>query len=313
MLRFVISRLLWSVPVVLAVSLLTFALVSLIPGDAARTILGANATPAQYVALRHALGLDQPLYTQYWHWLQGIFHGSLGASSVTGQSVVTALRERVGVSLSLICATTIVTAAVGVSLGIAAAIGRGRLARAVDVLSLMGLAVPNFWLGLVLVALLAVRVRIFPATGYVSLASSPSEWLRSLVLPVVTLSAGAVAIVAKQTRDSLLDVLNRDFVRFLRANGIARRSIIYRHALRNAAISIVTVLGLVFVGLLSGTVLVEVVFALPGLGSLAVDATAAHDVPVILGVALTFTVAVVAVNLCVDLAYAWLNPKLRRS
>jgi peptide/nickel transport system permease protein len=172
---------------------------------------------------------------------------------------------------------------------------------------------PSFWLGLLLVAALAVRVQLFPATGYTPLGTSPGQWLRGLVLPVVTLAFGAVAIVAKQTRDSMLEVLSRDFIRTLRANGVSERSIIFTHALKNASIPVVTVLGLIFVSLLSGTVLVESVFAIPGLGSLTVQATTGHDVPLIQGAVVYFTVIVVMVNLLVDLSYGWLNPKARAS
>lgn len=313
MVRLIGYRLLISVPLLFGVSILTFVLVSLTPGDAARTILGTNGTPQQYAQLRHQLGLDQPLYAQYGHWVERVLHGNLGSSLFTGEPVTQALNERLSVTLSLIIGATALSALLGIGLGVLSALRTGSLGRLVDVLSLAGLALPNFWLGLLLVTLLAVKVHLFPATGYVPLNQSVGEWARALVLPVVTLMVGGVAVVAKQTRDSMLDVLRRDFIRTLRANGLPERSIIVKHALKNAAIPVVTVLGLIFVSLLSGTVLVESVFVLPGLGSLAVQTTNQHDIPVIQGVAVYFTLIVVTVNLLVDLTYGWLNPKVRSS
>jgi peptide/nickel transport system permease protein len=183
----------------------------------------------------------------------------------------------------------------------------------VDAIAMVGLAIPNFFLGLLLVTWFAVTLRVFPATGYVPFTQSPGEWLRSIVLPVITLAVPGIAVIAKQTRDAMLEVLDRPFIRTLRAAGVPGRSIIGKHALRNAAIPVVTVTGLIFIGSLSGTVLVETVFALPGLGGLAVQATSQHDIPLIQGVAVYFTIAVICVNLLVDLTYSWLDPRVRVS
>lgn len=178
-------------------------------------------------------------------------------------------------------------------------------------LSLLGLAVPAFWLALVLIAGLAVKLAWFPVTGYVPLAEDPFEWARSLALPVLSLSLGAVAIIAKQTRDSILDVSGKDFIRVMEANGFSPRSILYRHVLRNAAMPVVTVLGVVLVNLLAGTVFVETVFAMPGLGGVIQQATVQHDIPLIQGTVLYITLLVVLVNLLVDLAYSRLDPRVR--
>jgi peptide/nickel transport system permease protein len=183
----------------------------------------------------------------------------------------------------------------------------------VEVLSLAGIALPGFWVAIILAAVFAVSLRIFPATGYVPPSDSVSRWLWALTLPVVALGLAGVASVAKQTRDSMKDTLARDYIRTLRASGIGQRSIIWKHALRNGAIPVVTVLGLVFVSALSSTVFVEAVFVLPGLGSMAVTATSQHDIPVIEGIALYFTVLVVIVNVLLDIVYGTLNPKVRRA
>jgi peptide/nickel transport system permease protein len=310
--RLIVRRVSLSVPLLFIVSMLTFALESLTPGDAARTILGTDFDPQRYAQLKEQLGLDEPVYEQYWHWLQNVFHGSLGDSLFSGQAVTNALQERLGATLSLIIGTLIVSGLVGVSLGVVSALRRrGVVGRVVDVLSLLGEALPNFWVGLVLVAIFAVGLRLFPATGYVPVGQSWSDWLWSLTLPVITLSIGPVAVISKLTRDAMLDALGRDFVVGLRARGIPERTIVLRHTLRAAGIPVVTVLGLLFVGLLSGTVLVEAVFGLPGLGSLAVQATTQHDLPLVQGVAVCFAAIVVFVNLLVDLTYGCLNPKAR--
>ena len=294
----------------------TFVLATLAPGDAAKAILSSQSgsyTQQQYQQMRHALGIDQPLPVQYWHWLDGVLHGSLGSDLFSGQPVTQELNARLGPSLSIIIGTVIVSGLVGVGLGILSALRGGALGRLVDVVSLAGLALPNFWLALVLVELLAVKVQVFPATGYAPLGADPGPWLRSITLPVLTLSAGGVAFIAKQTRDSMADVLARDFVVMLRARGLSRRSVVLKHALRNAAIPVVTVLGLLLVSLLGGTVLIETVFSIPGLGQQAVTAAGSHDLPVIEGVAFYFTVVVVIANLLVDVSYRLLNPRMRES
>lgn len=311
MVHLVLRRLLISVPLVLVVTLLTFLLQSIAPGDTARSILGENYTPEAYQALRQQLGLDQPVLVQYRDWLGGAIHGDLGVSPISGLDVASEISNRLGVTMALILGTAGLAVVVGIGLGVLSAVRGGWLGRAVDVVSLVGFALPNFWLGLVLVTLFAVAVPLLPATGYVPLTTSPTDWVRSLILPVATLAVSGIAVLAKQTRNAMLEELSRNYVHALRANGVSEVSTIFRHALRNAAIPVVTVVGLLLVGLLSGTVLVEAVFAMPGLGGLAIQATSQHDLPTIQGVALTFTLIVVTVNLAVDLTYGLLNPKVR--
>ncbi|MEV8311131.1 ABC transporter permease [Streptomyces flavidovirens] len=312
-LRLVVRRLLSSTPLLFLVSALTFVLVSLVPGDPARTIVGQHATVDQYNAVRAQLGLDEPLPVQYWDWLARVFHGDLGSSLFSSEPVTAVLNSRLPVSLSLIVAGTVVSGILGVSLGLLTARRGGFLVKIVDGLSLVGLAVPAFWFALVLIAIWSVKLRWFPVTGYVPFSDDPAQWGRSLVLPVVSLSLGAVAIIAKQTRDSVLDTLGRDFIRVMQANGFSQRSILYRHVLRNAALPVVTVLGVVLISLLATAVFVETVFAMPGLGLLTQQATIQHDIPVIQGAVLYITVLVVLVNLLVDLAYRQLDPRVRTS
>lgn len=311
MLRLITHRVVVSVALVFLVSLLAFLLQSAAPGDLARSILGQNFSVPAYDQLRHQLGLDQPVLTQYGHWLRDALRGDLGSSPVSGLSVAAEIGNRLPVTLSLIGCATAVTAVVGVALGVVSAVQGGRIGRVVDVLSLIGYALPSFWFALTMVTLFAVTVPLLPATGYVALGASPAGWARGLVLPVATLALPGVAVFAKQTRDAMLDALSRDYVTALRAHGVPEVSVVLRHALRNAAIPVVTLVGLTFIGLLSGTVFVESVFAMPGLGGLAVQATSLHDIRMIQGVVVVFTVIVVVVNLVVDLAYGLLNPKAR--
>jgi len=309
--RMIGRRLLQSIPLLLVVSSLTFVLVSLIPGSIATALIGLQGTPAEYAQLEHQLGLDKPVYVQYWNWLEKAFHGNLGASLQNNQSVVAILASRIDVTIILIAATVIVVAVVGMGLGIVAARRGGLLGRILDALVWIGVGVPNFWLGLLFVSVFAVSLHALPAEGLVSFATSPSGWAKSLVLPIIALAAGPVAVVMKQTRDEMVVVLRSEYIRTLRASGVPERSIVFKHALKNAALPVTTVLGVLFINLLSGTVVVETVFALPGLGSLAASAVAAHDLPVVEGVAVYFTLIVIAINLLVDIAYGWLSPKVR--
>jgi peptide/nickel transport system permease protein len=313
MLKIISRRLLVSLPLLLIVTMLSFFLVLLTPGDPAVVILGMNHTPEEYEAVRVKLGLKQPAPIRYMRWLKDLGHGDLGVSIFNSEPVTNVLKSRGGVTFSLVAVTTIFSSIVGISLGIASAIRRGIIGRIVDFISLIGMALPNFWLALVLVAIFSIGFRLLPAIGYIPPGTSIVGWIKSLILPVVVLSAPAIGIIGQQTRNSMLEVLDRPFIRTLRAGGLGNFSIIYRHALRNAAITIITIIGLTFISLLSGTVIAETVFALPGLGGLAVQATSQHDLPVIQGVVLCFTVIVVVVNLIVDILYAWLNPRIRLS
>lgn len=303
--------LLKSVLLMFLVSALTFMLVSLTPGDPARTILGPQGTQAQYEALHTQMGLDQPLPERYVDWLSHAVRGDLGTSLFNKESVASLLWERLGVTVTLVIGGVALSAVVGVALGIASARRRGVVAGAVDVVSLIGSAIPSFWFGLVLATLFAVQLRWFPVVGYTPFSESVSDWAKSVTLPIATLAISGIALVAKQTRDAMLQELDKDYVLMLRAHGASEATVQLKHALRNAAVPVITVVGVLMIGLLGGTVLVESVFSLPGLGGLAVTRTFQHDLPVVQGVAVLFAGIVVTINLFVDLAYAWANPKVR--
>lgn len=308
---FLLRRLGLAIPLLFIVSILTFVVVSLIPGDPADHILGGTGTPAAYAKLHAQLGLDQPLMVQYWNWLRNVFRGDLGESIFTHQSVMHQIGQRIGVTLTLVVGAAVVAAVAGVALGTFAARYKGAARWVVDVLTWAGFAIPAFWLGYLLVTAFAVELNWFPASGAPPLSTDPWKWFLSYVLPIVTLSVHGATSVAKQTRDAMDHALASEYITSLRADGIPERLVVFKHALRNAALPILTMIGLIFVGLLSGTVLVEQVFTLPGLGSLVVSAAGDHDLPVIEGVVLFFALIVVVVNLLVDVIYGWLDPRVR--
>ncbi|MFT4306067.1 MAG: ABC transporter permease [Microbacterium sp.] len=313
MIRLVLTRLLWAVPLLLVVSLLVFVLQSLLPGDAAQVLAGLNATPEQVEQLRVSLRLDQPVLVQYWHWLSGAVQGDLGTSFRNNESVVAALNGRLGVTVSLIALATVLALIAGIGFGLLSSLG-GRLARIVsDVLSVLGAAIPGFIVAILLVAAFAVGLGWFPANGYVGPEKGIGAWLAALTLPVVALAFANLTSVAKLTREGMKDVLQRDFVRNLRANGMSNASIILKHALRNASLPVVTTVGLSIVASLTSAVVLEQIFGLPGLGSLAITATFGHDIPVMQGVAVYFTLIVIGVNLLLDIVYGVLNPRVRHA
>lgn len=292
------------------VSLLTFVLVSVTPGDAAREILGVQAPPEAYAKLRAALGLDLPLQEQYWNWLSHAATGDFGSSLFTQEPVLRIVLERLPVTLSLMLGALLVSLIAGIGVGVLSAVRGGMVGRVLDSLSMLAFSLPSFWLGLGLITIFAVTLGWFPATGYVPISDSFGDWIGSLFLPVLALSVNGIAAIQKQTREAMTDALGSEYVRALWAHGVRPRSIYLRHALKNAALPIVTVLGVQTVSLLGGTVLVENVFALPGLGSLTVTASLRHDLPLITGLAVVFTLMVVVINLVVDALYAVLNPRI---
>ncbi|MFI9821152.1 ABC transporter permease [Streptomyces sp. NPDC052013] len=311
MAHLILRRLLLAIPLLFIVSVLTFVLTNIGPGDPAATILGSSATPESVAALNHQLGLDQSIPTQYWNWLHAALSGDLGTSVVTSQSVGQAISQRLGATLSLVMLSTLVAVVIGVGLGLVSALRGGILGRVTDILSIGGYVIPNFWLGLLLVYFFSVRLGWLPATGYVGPADSLGEWIRSMVLPVLALSVMGITGVAKQTRDALREVMSREFITALRADGFPEWQIILRHGLRNAAIPIVTVTGVLFIGMFGGTVLIESVFVVPGIGGLAVTSAQTGDFQSLQGVAVVFGLVVVGANLAVDLLYGWFNPKVR--
>lgn len=302
-----------SIPLLLVVTVITFVLNSIAPGDLASTLLHGEGTDEQYFALREELGLDRPMLVQYGSWMVNALQGDLGRSYITGESVASMLNSRVGVTASLIAGALLVCVSVGLVLGITSALQGGIIGRSIDILSMLGLILPSFWVALVFIAIFAVSLRWLPAVGYTSILADPKMWFLGLILPVLSISLHSITTIAKQTRDSMSDVMTRDFIRALRASGVPERSVIWKHALRNAALPVVTVIGLMMVSALSSTVFIERVFVLPGLGGLAVQSALQKDITLLQGTILYFTLITIAINLLVDISYGWINPKVRLS
>jgi peptide/nickel transport system permease protein len=299
------------VALVAIVATLTFLLVYSSTDAVARNLLGESATAEQIAAKNAELGLDQPIVTQFVQWVGNAAGGDLGVSWFTNQPVSEAVANGLPVTLSMVVSAVLLTALISVALGVFAAVRRGWMDRSIQVLSVIGFSLPNFWVALVLVLLFAVSLGVLPATGYVPFTESPSSWAAALVLPVASLVIGGVASAAQQVRGAVIDVLRQDFVRTLRARGLSNRSVLFKHTLRNAAPPALTILSLQFIALLGGAVVIEKVFAIPGLGTLTVSAALQGDVPVLMGVVVNLVVMVVIVNLLIDILSGWVNPKVR--
>jgi peptide/nickel transport system permease protein len=311
MLKLIFRRLLMSIPLLFAVTFLTFVLNSFAPMDIARTLLGADGTPEQYQELRETLGLNRPLLVQYAAWLGQVLQGNLGVSFFTNESVSGLLNARVGVTLSIMVGVLVVIVLVGIGLGVLSAIKGGWLGRVLDTASLLGLIFPSFFIALIYIVIFAVWLRWFPATGYTPINQGVAQWAMGLVLPIMAVATYFTSVIAKQTREAMMDVMRRDFIRALRASGISEWSVVLKHGLRNAALPVVTSLGFIMVTAMASAVFVERAFVLPGLGSLAVGAADQGDVRLMLGCTLYFALIAVVINVCVDLSYGWLNPKVR--
>ena len=313
MIKFILRRLLAGVVLVLVVSALAYALLYANSDNIARRILGQNASADQVATKTLELGLDRPLVVQYGDWLAHAIQGQFGRSWVTGELVATGVTSRLAVTLSIVLGATIVSALVGVLLGVTAATRGGWVDRVVQAISILGFAIPGFLVALGLVLLFSIELGIFKATGYVPITTSFAGWLSSVTLPIVALALATIVVVAQQVRGSVSDALGRDYVRTLRSRGLSSRRVVSKHILRNAGGPALAVLAVQFIGLLGGAVIVEQIFAIPGLGQLAVSSTVKADIPMVMGLVMTTAVLVVVVNLLIDLAQAGLNPKVRLS
>ena len=313
MLRFILRRLLEGIVLLLVISFIAFSLLYVGGGDIARRILGQNASADVVAAKAAELGLDRPLPVQYLDWLTSAFQGDFGRSWFTGQLVATGVSSRLAVTLSIVIGATLVSAIISVVLGVLAARRGGWIDGLVQFITVIGFAIPGFLIALYLVLIFAINLGWFKATGYVQFATSPSGWLSSVTLPIIALSFAAIAAVTQQVRGSVLDALSRDYVRTLRSRGLGMNRVVYKHVLRNAGGPALAILALQFIGLLGGAIIIEQVFALPGMGQLTVEATSAGDVPIVMGVVIVTAIIVVVVNLLIDVAQAALNPKVRLS
>ena len=310
MLIYSLRRLLEAIPVLLGVTVLTFLILHLAPGDPAQLIGGPTATAQEIANIRQRLHLDRPLYVQYGTFLWDLVHGNLGESIQRRETVLSMLEVRLP-NTAMLAVTSMLVTLVGIPLGVLAAT---RPNSWLDLLlmnvSLLGVSIPNFWLGILLIIWFSVGLGWFPVAGYHHPFLS-LDGLKSLVLPAITLGTGGLALVARLTRSGMLDVMGQDYIRTARAKGLPERGVLFRHALRNTMIPVITVLGLNFGALLGGAVVTESVFAINGVGRLAVDSILARDYAVVQGSVVLIATTFVLVNLLVDLSYALLNPTIR--
>jgi peptide/nickel transport system permease protein len=308
----IVRRLLSVVPVMGVVAVCVFLLLHLAPGDPAAIMAGDNATPASIAAIRSKLGLDQPLWWQFLTWIGALSRGDLGRSLFWGDPVLSLVQQRAGPTVSLALTTLVVAVTVALALGVAAAARAGTvLDRGVMAFATLGFSVPVFVVGYALIFVFAIQLRWLPVQGYTPLADGVWPWLRNLILPSVALGLAYVALIARITRTAMLDVLAEDYMRTARAKGVAVRPMLFKHALKNAAVPIVTVIGIGVALLIGGVVITETVFNIPGIGRLVVDAIARRDYPIIQGVILLFAGVYVLVNLAVDLSYTLFDPRVR--
>lgn len=313
MLSFIARRLVSGAAMLLVITTLAFFMLYAGGGDIARRILGQQATQQQVLEKAHALGLDQPFLTQYGTWLSHALRGDLGSSWFNGQHVAVAMSSRFQVTLSMVLTATILSAVLAVVLGVWAATRRGWVDKIVQVLSLLGFAIPGFLVALALVTVFALGLHWFKPTGYVRPNIDVARWISSITLPVIALAVGGIASVTQQVRGSVIDALRQDYVRTLLSRGLSRNRVILKHVLRNAGGPALAVLAVQFIGMFGGAVIIEQIFAIPGLGQVGVSATTQGDIPLVMGLVLVTAALVVVVNLAIDLLQGWLNPKVRLS
>jgi peptide/nickel transport system permease protein len=309
---FLIKRILSTIPVMLIVAIIVFTLIRMVPGDPAAVIAGNMATNDDIARIRTELGLDRGFFAQFWIWMQGLLVGDLGQSFFFKKEVTALIAERVAPTLSLAFLTIVITVLVAVPLGTLAAWKHGGwLDRGLMGFSVLGFSIPVFVIGYLLVYFFSLKIDWFPVQGYKALSVGFIDWLKHLILPAITLSIVYIALIARVTRASVAEALTEDYVRTARAKGLQESRVLIKHALANAAVPIVTVIGIGIALLIGGVVVTESVFSIPGLGTLTVDAVLARDFPVIQGVILFFSFLYVMVNLLVDVSYLYFDPRIR--
>ena len=312
MLRFIVKRIAATVPVMAVVALFVFSLLYIAPGDPAAVIAGDQASPADVERIRQGLGLDRPFLVRFGEWFWQILQGNLGTSIFTALPVSGMIAQRIEPTLSLMVVTLLLAVSVGVPIGVVAAWKAGSLLdRVIMGFAVLGFSVPVFVVGYLLAYVFALQLSWLPAQGYTPISAGIGPWLENLVLPAIALGLVYIALIARVTRATMLDVLSQDYVRTSRAKGLSEGPVLFVHALKNAAVPIVTVIGIGVALLIGGAVVTESVFAIPGLGRLTIDAILRRDYPVIQGVVLLFSFVYVLINLLVDLLYTVLDPRIR--
>lgn len=312
MVAYILRRLVEMIPVLFLVSLMVFSIIHLTPGDPALLILGEEVTPEKLTALRHQLGLDQPIPIQYGLWLSNVLRGDLGRSVRTQQPVLEAIIQRLPPTVELTLFATVISLSVAIPAGIISAARRNSASDMVStVLALLGISMPNFFLAILLIFVFALKLRWLPPIGYIPINQDVIGNIKGMILPGLTLGAATAALISRQTRSSLLEVLNQDYIRTARAKGLADRVVILTHGLKNAMIPVATVIGLQVGALLGGAIVTETIFVLPGVGRLVVDSIFSRDFPVVQGAVLFLALVYLFANLVVDILYVFLDPRIR--
>jgi peptide/nickel transport system permease protein len=308
----ILRRLAGAVPVLVLVSLITFVMIHLIPGDPAAAMGGPSATPQMLAQIRSDLRLDENFFVQMAHWYGGLFRGDLGRSLFLGDGVAHATFARLPVSLALAAYALVITLALGLGCGIVAALRQNTwVDQATMVFAMLGISLPNFFVALLMIIVFAVYLGWLPTGGYIALGDDPVGWLRTSTMPAISLALLQVGLLARITRSTMLEVLRQDYVRTARAKGLPKRLVVIKHALSNALIPITTVIGIIISLLISASVVTETIFSIPGIGQLLTQAVLNRDYPMVQGGLLIVTVMLVLVNICVDVAYALLDPRVR--
>jgi peptide/nickel transport system permease protein len=310
---FVVRRVVLTIPVLFAMSIFVFLIIRLVPGDPVQTMLGIYATPDRVATIRNELGFNRPLVDQYVSWLSGVLHGNLGQDFISHEPLTHLLAQRLPVTLELTVLAMLLALSLGIPLGIVAAVGPRWAAGLADLLVVGGVSIPGFWLGIMLVLLFTAYLHLLPPAGYVPFTSDPVSNLRYMALPVFALSAAQLVYILRTTKTTMLAELGSPYITFLRAKGIRERRVVYVHALRNASVPIVTVVGIQFGVLLGGSIIIESLFAVPGVGQLVVNAILQRNYPVVQGCVLVIAVIFILVNLITDLTYGILDPRISDS
>lgn len=312
MIKFILQRLLLTtLPLLLLVSAIAFGLVYILPGDVTNAILGADAPRGAREALRIELGLDRPIHVQYFSWLGGVLRGDFGASLVDGVPITTIIAQRLPITLQLLFYTILISILIAIPLGVLAARFRGSpLDHGASFLAMVGLSVPHFWLGILAILFVATYWRGFPTSGYVPFTEDPWGSIKMMLLPAVVTSLREAGVLMRFTRSSLLEVLKADYIRTAVAKGVTGQNVLFRHALRNSLVPVVTAAGLQAAGLASGLVITETIFVIPGFGRLILDAILARDTPVLLATIVVVAALVLLINLLIDIIYAAIDPRI---
>ncbi len=312
MIMFLIRKILWATATLAVASVLVFATLEIIPGDPAQVMLGINATDEAIAALRQDLGLNKPVLERYFSWIFGMLQGDFGNSYTYSVPVNELVADRITISLPLALLSLLLSTVIAIPLGLYSASRRGSLAdTSIMALSQVGIAIPNFWLALLLVYFLAIWLQLVPAGGFPGWDAGFVVALKSLLLPTISLALPQAAILSRITRSALLETLGEDYIRTARAKGLSTGATIWKHGMRNAMIPVLTILGLQFAYLLAGTIIIENVFYLPGLGRLVFQAISLRDLIVVESVVMMLVATIIVINLIVDLAYLWVDPRLR--